>query len=259
MIDVTALVLTFNEKENIGRTLDTLRWPERVSVVDSFSTDGTVEIAESYSNVTVVQRRFDMHTAQWNFGLDQIGTPWVLSLDADYELSERLVREIRGLTPQDGVAGYSVPFEFRIFGRPLRASVYPPRIVLFRRTEARYVEDGHTQALEVNGQVVALKSPIIHDDRKSLSRWLQSQDRYMKIEAPHLLAKRNSQLSAQDRLRKKIFFAPPIMFLYLLFIRGLILDGWPGCYYVMQRTLAEMLLSLRLLTEREKLEESSEF
>jgi hypothetical protein len=57
-------------------------------------------------------------------------------------------------------------------------------------------------------------------------------------------------------LRLKIYFAPVAMFLYLLFVRGLVLDGWPGWYYVMQRTIAEMLLSLRLLTEREKLEES---
>ncbi len=54
----------------------------------------------------------------------------------------------------------------------------------------------------------------------------------------------------RDRLRLKIYFAPPVMFVYLLFARGLILDGWPGWYYVMQRTLAELLLSLRLLTER---------
>lgn len=58
----------------------------------------------------------------------------------------------------------------------------------------------------------------------------------------------------QDRLRLKIFVAPPVMFLYLLFGRGLILDGWRGWYYVMQRTLAEMLLSLRLLTEKYELE-----
>ena len=64
------------------------------------------------------------------------------------------------------------------------------------------------------------------------------------------------QLSAPDRLRMRIFFAPPAMFLYLLPGRGLILDGWPGWYYVMQRTIAEMLLSLRLLTERERLEEN---
>jgi hypothetical protein len=69
-----------------------------------------------------------------------------------------------------------------------------------------------------------------------------------------LLSQPLDELSAQDRLRRGIFFAPPIMFLYLLFVRGLILDGWPGWFYVCQRTIAEFLLSIRLLIEREKLE-----
>jgi len=64
-------------------------------------------------------------------------------------------------------------------------------------------------------------------------------------------------LNRQDRLRKKIVFAPWVVFLYLLVGRGLILDGWPGWFYVLQRTVAEMLLALRLLTERERLESGS--
>jgi hypothetical protein len=118
------------------------------------------------------------------------------------------------------------------------------------------VQDGHTQHLRVEGTISNLHNAIIHDDRKPLSRWLQSQDRYMKIEAPHLLSAPNSRLKVQDRLRKNVFLAPPILFLYLLFVRGLILDGWPGWYYVAQRTAAELLLSLRLVTERHRLEAS---
>jgi hypothetical protein len=68
-----------------------------------------------------------------------------------------------------------------------------------------------------------------------------------------LLALPLDQLKFQDRLRRQIFFAAPAMFLYLLFGRGLILDGWPGWLYVAQRCVAELLLSMRLLIEREKL------
>ena len=85
------------------------------------------------------------------------------------------------------------------------------------------------------------------------------------IEARHLLRSQKSEvgsqkakLNFQDRLRKRIYFAPAAMFLYLLFVRGLVLDGWPGWYYVLQRTIAELLLSLRLLTEREGLEQGKE-
>jgi len=255
MIAITPLILTFNESENIRRTMAALRWAKQIMVVDSFSTDETVSIAKaSHPNVMVLQRQFDTHATQWNFGVDQITTAWVLSLDADYELSPELIDELHQLQPTNDVAGYEAEFEYRIFGRPLRSSVYPAHTILFRRDCARYRDDGHTQKLEIEGKVIRLIAKIYHDDRKPLSRWLSSQDRYTIIEARHLLSTPLDQLSAQDRLRRKIFFAPAIMFLYLLFARGLLLDGWRGWFYVCQRTIAEILLSLRLLIRRERLE-----
>ena len=255
MIAVTPLVLSYNEQENIGRTLAALSWAPEVILLDSFSTDATLDIARTtHPNIRIVQRKFDDHTAQWNFGLDQVHTPWVLSLDADYEVSPGLRAEIEGLQPGEESAGYAARFRFRVFGHALRASVYPPRTVLFRRDRARYQPDGHTQILAVNGPVHSLRNVIYHDDRKPLSRWLLSQDRYMLIEAPHLLTTPTVDLPRQDRLRRQAFLAPAVMFLYLMFRRGLIFDGWPGWYYVFQRTLAETLLALRFITEREKLD-----
>jgi glycosyltransferase involved in cell wall biosynthesis len=255
MIAITPLILAFNESENIGRTVAALRWAEQIVLIDSFSTDETVAMAKaSHPSVLVLQRQFDTHATQWNFGIDQITTPWILSLDADYELSPELIDELRQLQPPDDVAGYEAQFEYRISGRSLRSSVYPAHTVLFRRENACYRDDGHTQKLEIEGKVIPLIAKIYHDDRKPLSRWLSSQDHYMIIEAQHLLSTPLDQLSAQDQLRLRIFLAPAVMFLYLLFARGLILDGWRGWFYVCQRTIAEILLSLRLLIGRERLE-----
>lgn len=256
---LTPLILTYNEQENIGRTLAALVWVSEVVIVDSFSTDNTLKIAAAaHPNVRIVQRRFDSHTAQWNFGVDQVQTPWVLSLDADYEVSAELAKEIQGLSGTEAVAGYSARFEYRVFGRPLRASVYPPRTVLFRKNRARYRDDGHTQTLHTEGLVQTLSGVIYHDDRKPLSRWLQSQDRYMRIEAPHLLAAKPDELKRQDRLRLRATWAPLVMFVYLLFGKRLILNGWPGWFYVLQRTLAEAMLALRIIAEREGLEQRSD-
>ena len=254
MRDLTALVLTYNERENIERTLRAVTWAPRVLVLDSFSTDETCDIARQFGNVEIVQRQFDTHTAQWNFGLAQVATEWVLTLDADYAVSHDLAREIEQLTPRAGVAGYSARFEFRIFGKPLRTSVYPPRTVLFRGDAATYRDDGHTQLLHTTGPVEMLGGVIVHDDRKPLSRWIRSQDRYAQLEAAHLLAVPEAELSPQDRLRRRVYFAPLVMLGYLLFARGLILDGWAGWFYVCQRTIAEMLLSLHLLSQRHRLE-----
>jgi len=87
----------------------------------------------------------------------------------------------------------------------------------------------------------------LHDDRKPLSRWLTSQDRYAKLEADKLTRTPASALGLNDRIRKTIILGPPVVLLYTLFVRGVILDGWAGWYYAFQRALAETLLSLRLI------------
>jgi glycosyltransferase involved in cell wall biosynthesis len=258
MHDLTALILTYNERENIARTLSALSAIPRVLIIDSFSTDQTLEIVKaSRPDAVVVQRGFDSFAGQCNFGLAQVSTAWVLSIDADYVLTPELAKEIMELEPAAEIRGYSAKFRYCVFGRPLRTTIYPPRTVLYRRESANYENEGHGHRVRISGAVGSLQGQICHDDRKPLSRWLESQDGYFKIEARHLRATPNDQLNRQDRLRKKIFFAPWVIFLYLLFGRGLVLDGWPGWYYVCQRTVAEALLSLRLLTERERLEEAS--
>jgi len=239
---VTPLILTYNEEANIDRTLSRLTWAERVVIVDSYSEDATVEIAESYDNVDLVHREFDDHTSQWNYGLDQIDTEWVLSLDADYQVPSAFVEEVEGLQPDDELAGYRATFTYCVFGRPLRATLYPPRIVLFRNERARYVQDGHTQRLSVEGPVEEIETPLTHDDRKALSRWLDNQRQYARLEADALDA--GGELSLPDRLRRTDVLGPLLVPLYCLFVKGLILDGWPGWYYTLQRTYAEVLLAL---------------
>lgn len=78
------MIITYNEAANIRRTLDKLGWARRIVVIDSGSTDETLEIARSYSRVEVIYRKFDNFASQCNYGISQVTTPWVLSLDADY-------------------------------------------------------------------------------------------------------------------------------------------------------------------------------
>ena len=250
MNDLTALILTSNEEANVGRTLEALRWVARVVIIDSHSTDRTVEIARTFSNVQIRERRFDTFAKQCNFGLTHITTEWVLSLDADYVLTPELQEELKRLKPPQGVRGYSMAFDYCVFGRPVRNSILPSRTVLYRRTGARYRNEGHGHRIAIDGKVEGLRGHIWHDDRKPLSRWIQSQDRYAEIEAAYLLKTPDDKLNRPDKIRKWIFVAPLIMPMYLLLVRRLILDGRSGWYYVFQRTIAEMLLSLRLLEQK---------
>jgi hypothetical protein len=249
LADVTPLILTYNESPNIARTLSALAWAKQVLIIDSDSTDDTGRIAERVHGVRVLSREFDSHTGQWNFGLDQVRTEWTLALDADYVCGSELPGELSHLAPQ--CDAFAAEFVYAFLGQSLRGTLYPPRIVLFRTRAFRYVQDGHTQALELNGAPTGrLRTKITHDDRKPLSRWLSAQSSYATLEAEKLLQTPKHLLGWKDKLRRSIVWAPPLTFMYCLFWKRLLLDGWPGMYYAMQRTYAEILLSLELLDRR---------
>ena len=175
-------------------------------------------------------------------------TRWTLSLDADYLCPPGLPDELKVLGEDCG--GYAASFRYCIFGRPLRATLYPPRVVLYQTALATYLCDGHTQRVSVKGDIRKLDSVIDHDDHKSIDRWCRSQSTYAAREADKIIESRPAMLGWKDRLRRRIVFAPVFTVFYCLFLRLLILDGWPGIYYTMQRVYAEILLSLELLDRR---------
>lgn len=246
--EVTPLILTYNEETNLRRTLDKLGWAKQIVLVDSFSTDDTIQIAKRYSNVTIHQRIFDDHTSQWNFGLEKAETEWILTLDADYVLTDEFRNELDVLDPGT-TAAFFARFHYCIGGHRLSGNLYPPRAVLFRKSMCHYVQDGHTQVLYINGDAQFLESRILHDDRKPLCRWLESQRKYAVLEADKLRtnAKRRS---LPDLLRRWIWPAAPAAFFYTLLYKRCLFDGWPGIFYALQRTYAELLLALELLDRK---------
>jgi len=252
MIDqITPLILTYNEGPNIRRTLEQLRWAREVVVVDSFSDDETVVIASSFPHARFFQHEFDTLAAQWNFGLRDTGisSEWVLAMDADYIVTPELIEELRTLRPNLKTNAYQTKFTYCIDGRVLRSGVYPPVTVLYRREFASYEQDGHAQRLIVDGKVETLRARILHDDRKPLSRWFQSQQRYMALEAKKIASADAETLGIADRVRRLRVIAPLAVLFYCLVVRGGVLDGWAGFYYAFQRMLAELLLSLYLIEQ----------
>jgi hypothetical protein len=136
-----------------------------------------------------------------------------------------------------------------IYGKRLRNAILPPRAVLFNPRSSRYVQDGHTQTLKIEYPTRFLESRIDHDDRKPMSRWLDSQRKYAVLEVEKLLA-HEGPLGWPDRLRKMIWPAAPAAFFYTLIVKRILFDGWPGWFYVLQRTYAELVLSLLLLEHK---------
>lgn len=254
MLDqVTPLILTFNEAENIQRTLSRLTWARRIVVVDSYSTDDTIRIVKEFQQTEILRRQFDFHANQWNFALEKanVDTDWILALDADFVLTDEFVRTLDKLKPDTKTIGYEVGIRYCSLGKPLRSSIYPPVTVLFRTGHGRHQQDGHASRVVVDGRVDTLKASILHDDRKSLDRWLRTQNLYMELEVNEIRNRLWRDLNWADKIRYMNLGAPVFIFFYCLIIKGGLLDGRAGWYYAIQRALAEALLSLHLLENRE--------
>jgi glycosyltransferase involved in cell wall biosynthesis len=246
---VTPVLLTYNEIQNISRTLSHLVWAKDIVVVDSGSTDGTLSVLASCPNVRVFERTFDTHANQWRYAVEEteIGTDWILRLDADYQVSDALVAEIEALNPNAPVSAYRISFDYAIFSHKLRSSLYPPNTVLLRRRSFSVRDKGHTEAWDINGPVATLRSVIVHDDWKPTGQWLIGQARYMQRELDFLRLD-NTGLSRWLRLRPPLM--PIAVFFYCLFGKGLLFNGRVGIFYTLQRTVAEATLSLMVLEER---------
>ena len=247
---VTPLILAWNEEDNIERCLKRLEWAADIIVIDSGSTDRTLEICKQFAGVTVVHNRFESFSDQSNFGLSKIQTDWVLFLDADYILPLDFEHHLKAFELGNDVVGAYASFEYCVFGTPLRASLYPPRLVLHRVKEASYRQDGHTQRVKIIGRKMNLGIRIEHDDRKPISRWFSSQAIYARQEAVKLLESNPKHLARQDRLRLKCWIAPWLIVFWCLVVKRCALDGRAGLYYTFQRMIAETMLAVCILDLR---------
>lgn len=246
---VTVLVITYNEEDNIARTLDSVAFASRIIVVDSGSNDNTLEIIANYPQAEVLERAFTTFADQCNFGLEHVTSRWVLSLDADYVLPPDAPQAIETAL-KSGADFLEAGFDYCIAGKRVRGGIMPPRIVLFAAGSAQYMNDGHGHQLDTRIRPKRLPFRVRHDDRKPLQRWLSAQVTYAKQEAEKLDRTSADELGLNDRLRKLLFIAPPAVFILVYLLRGGFLSGWRGLYYAMQRFTAELLLSLYLIERR---------
>lgn len=252
MLDqITPVILTKDEAPNIGRTLGQLRWARQVIVVDSGSIDDTRTIATAFPNVRFVERTFDTLAGQSNYGIAESGTDWVLLLDADYFVPDDFTRALAELKLQPDVGAVISPFAYAVNGKVLRASLYPPRVVLLKKGDATVWQDGHAHRVRVNGATVHIDARIIHDDRKPFSRFVQRQKTYMREEARKLRAAPWVSLRWPGRIRRLIVIAPFAVLVQTVLVKGLILDGSRGFRYTAERVIAETILSIELLRRRD--------
>jgi glycosyltransferase involved in cell wall biosynthesis len=247
-LDITPLILTYNEEPNIERTLNALRWARKVVMLDSGSTDKTEQIARSYENVAWQTRPFDNHKAQWEYGIHSTGieTEYVLSLDADYEVPAQFVDELAQEFLPGGWAGGLTSFTYSFYGHPLSGSVYPAQFRVFKRSAVEVAQLGHTQVFSINGPTYNFRARLIHDDRKPLERWVSSQLAYQVLNE-EILA--NGGTRWRDHLRR-FAIMPPVMALLAYLRAGGPFRGAAAARYAYERAVCESLLAIRVLNAR---------
>jgi glycosyltransferase involved in cell wall biosynthesis len=183
---ISAAVITFNEEKNICRCLESLRWVDEIIVVDSFSTDATVKLTQRYTG-HVLQRAWPGHVLQKQFALEQATGDWIISLDADEELSAEAAAEIRAfLSDRDSaICGCSFPRQSFYLGRWIRhGGWYPDRkLRLVRRGQARWEGQDPHDKLVADGATRNLRGKINHYVYNDISHQLRTVDSFSRIAA----------------------------------------------------------------------------
>lgn len=188
---VAAIVITKNEEHNIAACLDTVRWTDQLVVVDAESTDRTAEIARRYTPQVFV-RPWPGFGPQKNFAFDQVHCDWILILDADERVTDRLRDEIRrtidGPAPGD-VAGFEIPRRNYFYGRWLRGGgVYPDyQIRLIKRGSGRYDDTLVHERLQLEGRIARLAEPFEHHSIPTVGDHYRKIGRYTSLAADEKL------------------------------------------------------------------------
>jgi glycosyltransferase involved in cell wall biosynthesis len=218
-------VITRDEEDRIGDCLDSVGFADDVLVVDSGSTDRTVEIARA-KGARVIVRDWPGYAAQKNFAAEQVGADWVLSIDADERVTPELAKEIRDATASapEAVAGCSMPRRTWYLGRWIRhGGWYPDRKVrLVRRGRGRWEGEHVHERLVVAGPTRELRGDLLHYTYRDIGDHLRTMDRFT-TEAARGMRARGAGGAVAGML-----VGPPAKFLKMYVLKAGFLDGLPG-------------------------------
>jgi glycosyltransferase involved in cell wall biosynthesis len=221
---ISATIIAVNEELNIARAIESLRCCDEVVVVDSGSTDRTIEIARNLG-ARVIESPWHGYAKQKNVAAQNAENEWILSLDADEALSEALEAEIWQLKKNGPeFHAYTMPRMAQYLGRwILHSGWYPDRKVrLYDRSKAIWVGEFVHESVQVDGTVGHLDSNLLHYTCDSLSEHLRTLDHYTTLAAQEIVA--NRRLVSWPEL----LLDPPWTFVRTYFLQRGFLDGFEG-------------------------------
>lgn len=241
MIRLTVTVITLNEENNLSKCLESAKFlADEIIILDSGSTDKTVEIAKKYG-AKVFERDFDNFANQKNAAANYATGEWILSMDGDEELTPELSKEIKEVI-EDGYNGYLIPRRNFILGKEIKHSRWSPdkHIWLWKKSRGKWVGEVHEEVI-VEGNVGELKNAKLHFQDKTLSDFILANNQY-------------STLLAQKMNKEKIKFSffrlccdPIYEFLLRYVIKLGFLDGWRGFVLCYVMAIYKMMVWIKLL------------
>ncbi|HEX5282834.1 MAG TPA: glycosyltransferase family 2 protein [Bryocella sp.] len=232
---LSVAIITLNEEANLARTLESVSWADEIIVVDSGSTDRTAEIARD-RGARVIDHLWTGFAAQKNFALSQCTGDWVLSLDADEELSTDLQFQMQSLLmSKPAVDAYFIKRRNLFLGRWIKyGGFYPdPKLRLFRRSAANFVQTPQFEERPVhetivfNGISATLDYDLIHHAYPTLSTYIEHMDRYSSLGADLLISKRRTSRSSLS-FAFNVWLIPQLTFIWNYIFRLGFLDGREG-------------------------------
>ena len=272
-MNISVLLLTLNEEANLPACLAAVAWSDDIVVLDSYSRDDTVAVAQRLG-ARVYQRAFDSFAGQRNHALDAIAfkNEWILHLDADEIITPELHAEMLRAVRDGRYDAYRIPSKMMFFGQWLRYSgLYPSYQVRFgHRERFRFKQVGHGQREDLAPERVGtLTQPYLHYSfSKGLTEWFDKHNRYATDEARETVKRLEANsgidwtgLVSEDQTRrrralKELSFhlpcRPALRFFYMYLLRLGFMDGVPGYHYCRLLAIYEYLIVLKMKEIRQR-------
>jgi glycosyltransferase involved in cell wall biosynthesis len=218
------VIITYNESKNIRRCLESVSWADEIVVVDSDSSDDTTEIAAAFTD-KIYRLRWTGFGPAKEHAKSKAAGDWILSVDADEVVSEKLREEIQRITESQGsLDGYLIPRRSNFLGRWIKHGGWYPDLVLrlFKKERGNFTDRVVHEEVRVSGSTGRLRNDLLHHTDPDLDHYLKKLNRYTSLDALQLL-RQGRRAGVPD-----ILFRPLLTFVKMyLFKRGF-LDGLAG-------------------------------
>lgn len=240
--DISVTIITLNEEDNLPRCLNSLLdIGDEIILVDSGSSDQTIEIAKSY-NCKIFKRSFDNFANQKNFALSKTSSDWIFSIDADEVVTPELITEIKQAVQTDKFSAFLIPRRNFILGAEIKHSRWSPdkHIWLWRKDRGRWIGEVHEEVV-INGLVGELKNAKLHYQNKTVGEFIRTNNKYSSLQAQRLIAQ-----GVKFSFLRMVWEANFEFFVRFFYKLGF-LDGWRGLVLAMLMSYYKLQVWVKIL------------